>query len=178
MTSLNPSTGKDDGFVKLNISGNYQFPGVGSNPTRVYNQQLSHSGTLDLVEVDFTSVGGQARQQMFMALDLSGATATVTGWTSPELKMNCNYNESFYAQAAARSPDDSTIYVATTGYKFRWLTRWGDPTDRLGDVVIAYPSTQTSVTNTWINYTGCDSLVPPPPPTRAPPTSAATRDGP
>ena len=28
MTSLNPVTGKDDGFVKLSISGNYQFSGV------------------------------------------------------------------------------------------------------------------------------------------------------
>ena len=66
MTSLNPTTGKDDGFIHLGISGNYQFPGVSSNPTRVYNQQLSHGGTLDLVEGDFTSVGGQPRQQMFM----------------------------------------------------------------------------------------------------------------
>ncbi len=72
MTSLSPATGKDDGFIHLGISGNYQFPGVGSNPTRVYNQQLSNGGTLDLVEGDFTSVGGQARQQMFM-LDLSGS---------------------------------------------------------------------------------------------------------
>ena len=116
MTSLNPTTGKDDGFIHLSISGNYQFPGVSSNPTRVYNQQLSHSGTLDMVEGDFTSVGGQARQQMFM-LNLSGPTATVTGWTSPELNTNCNFNESFYAQSAAWSTNDSTIYVATTGYK-------------------------------------------------------------
>ena len=71
MTSLNPATGKDDGFIHLGISGNYQFPGVSSNPTRVYNQQLSHDGTLDLVEGDFTSVGGQPRQQIFM-LDVSG----------------------------------------------------------------------------------------------------------
>ncbi|MFL6100948.1 MAG: hypothetical protein ACJ71T_13455, partial [Actinomycetales bacterium] len=42
--SLSPTTGNDDGYISLNISGNYQFPGVGSNPTRVYNQQLSHSG--------------------------------------------------------------------------------------------------------------------------------------
>src|SRR5260370_41837742 len=42
MTSLNPTTGADDGFIRLNISGNYQFPGVGGNPTRVYNQQLSN----------------------------------------------------------------------------------------------------------------------------------------
>ncbi len=28
MTSLSPTTGKDDGFISLNISGNYSFPGV------------------------------------------------------------------------------------------------------------------------------------------------------
>ena len=32
MTSLNPTTGKDDGFISLNISGNYQFPGVPATP--------------------------------------------------------------------------------------------------------------------------------------------------
>ena len=31
-TSLNAVTGKDDGFLHLSISGNYQFPGVSSNP--------------------------------------------------------------------------------------------------------------------------------------------------
>ena len=129
MTSLNPTTGKDDGFIHLGISGNYQFPGVSSNPTRVYNQQLSHGGTLDLVEGDFTSVGGQPRQQMFM-LDLSGPAATVTGWTSPELNTNCNYNESFYAQSAAWSTDDATIYVATTGYKPNGTPAGSYPADR------------------------------------------------
>ena len=157
MTSLNPSTGKDDGFIKLNISGNYQFPGVGGNPTRVYNQQLSNSGTLDLVEGDFTSVGGQARQQMFM-LNLSGSTAAVTGWTSPELNTNCNWNEPFYAQAGAWSPDDSTIYVATTGYKPNGTPAGSTPRTGPCDAAIAYPSTQASVTHKWINYTGCDSL--------------------
>jgi hypothetical protein len=157
MTSLNPTTGKDDGFIHLGISGNYQFPGVGSNPTRVFNQQLSHGGTLDMVEGDFTSVGGQARQQMFM-LNLSGSTATVTGWTSPELNTNCNYNEAFYAQAAAWSPDDSTIYVGTTGYKPNGTSAGSTPRTGPCDAAIAYPSTQASVNHLWINYTGCDSL--------------------
>src|SRR5437764_8308970 len=43
MTSLDPTTGKDDGFVHLSISGHYQYPGVSSNSTKVYNQALSHS---------------------------------------------------------------------------------------------------------------------------------------
>jgi hypothetical protein len=156
MTSLNPSTGKDDGFISLNISGNYQFPGVTTNPTRVYNQQLSNGGTLDLVEGDFTSVGGQARQQMFM-LNLSGSTATVTGWTSPEFNTNCNFNEPFYAQAASWSPNDSTVYVATTGFKPNG-TSTSAPRTGPCDAALAFPATQTSVSHKWINYTGCDSL--------------------
>ena len=83
MTSLNPTTGKDDGFMNLKSPGNYQFPGVAANATRVYNQQLSHGGTLDLVEGDFTSVGGQPRQQIFM-LNVATSPASVTAWTSPE----------------------------------------------------------------------------------------------
>ncbi|MEP7026225.1 MAG: hypothetical protein ABJB47_20975, partial [Actinomycetota bacterium] len=66
LASLNPVTGSDDGFVHLNVSGNYQFPGVVSNATRIYNQELSHNGNLDLVMGDFTSVGGVPRQQVFM----------------------------------------------------------------------------------------------------------------
>ena len=104
-TSLNTTTGQDDGFLHLSISGNYQFPGVSSNGTRVYNQQLSNGGTLDLVEGDFTSVGGQPRQQIFM-LNVSGTTATVTPWTSAEFNGNCATVEPFYVQAAAWSPDD------------------------------------------------------------------------
>jgi hypothetical protein len=157
MTSLNPSNGTDDGFINLNISGNYQFPGVASNPTRVYNQQLSHGGTLEMVEGDFTSVGGQARQQVFM-LDLSGTTATVTGWNAPEFNTACNFNEAFYAQAASWSADDSTIFVGTTGYKPNGTQAGSTPRTGPCDAALAFPSTQATVSHSWINYTGCDSL--------------------
>jgi hypothetical protein len=168
MASLNPVTGKDDGFLHLNVSGNYQFPGAGSNPTRVYNQQLSHGGTLDLVEGDFTSVGGLARQQIFM-LNLSGPTATVTGWSSPEFDgsqgnlpggypYQCAGSEPFYLQAASWSPDDSTIYIATTGYH-PWNQPTSGPRTGLCDAAAAFPaSPQAEVTHLWVNYTGCDSL--------------------
>jgi len=152
-TSLNATTGKDDGFLHLSISGHYQFPGVGPNPTRVYNQQLSHGGTLDLVEGDFTSVGGFPRKQIFM-LNLSGSTATVTPWTSPEFSRDCYTSEPFYLQAASWSPGDSEIYVATTGFHpFNGPANTG-----LCDAAAAFPATQASVGHSWINYTGCDSL--------------------
>jgi hypothetical protein len=155
--SLNTSTGTDDGFLHLSISGNYQFPGVSGNPTRVYNQQLSHGGTLDLVEGDFTSVGGLPRQQIFM-LNLSGSTAVVTGWTSPEFSQDCATVEPFYVRAASWSPDDSTVYIGTTGYHPYNKPIGSYPRTGLCDAAAAFPATQTSVSHLWVNYTGCDSL--------------------
>ena len=156
-TSLNTTTGRDDGFLHLSISGNYQFPGVSPNGTRVFNQQLSHGGTLDLVEGDFTSVGGQPRQQIFM-LNVSGATAAVTPWTSAEFNGPCATVEPFYLRAASWSPGDSTIYIATTGYHPYNMPTGSAPRTGLCDAAAAFPATQASVSHLWINYTGCDSL--------------------
>jgi hypothetical protein len=173
MTSLNATTGKDDGFVHLGISGNYDYPGVVSNGTRVYNQAVSHSGTLDLVMGDFTAVGGLPRQQIFM-LNLAGTTAAVTGWTSPQwdgsageatpqdptsgYPYQCATNEPFYIQAAAWSADDSTIYIGSTGYHPNGWPTGATPRNGLCDAAAAFPATQQPVTDLWINYTGCDSL--------------------
>ena len=173
LASLNATTGKDDHFIQLNVSGSYQYPGVTTNTTNIYNQALSHSGTLDLVMGDFTLAGGQPRQQIFM-LDLSTNPASVTGWTSPQwdgsqgeatpqnpnngYPYQCATVEPFYIQAASWSPDDSTIYIATTGYHPNGWPTGGYPRNGLCDVAAAFPSTQTSVLDDWINYTGCDSL--------------------
>jgi hypothetical protein len=163
-TSLSPTTGKNDGYLNLSISGNYVFTDAGgnpssTNPTRVYNQQLSNAGTRLLVEGDFTTIGGQPRQQVAM-LDLGATTATTDAWYAQELSQDCATSEPFYAQAAAWSPDDSTIYIATTGYKpangpgyYTYLPRTGDC-----DAAVAFPSTAGQVSHSWINYTGCDSL--------------------
>jgi hypothetical protein len=149
--SLSPSTGKDDGFLNLNISGNY-----GSGATQVYNQQISHGGSLELAEGTFLSVGGQARQQIFM-LNLATNPATVTPWTSAEFNARCILNESFYVRAASWSPGDGTVYIGTTGFHPLNGSTSG-PRTGLCDAAAAFPATQASVSHTWINYTGCDSL--------------------
>ncbi len=170
MASVSPVTGDDDGFLHLNISGTYSYctPGGGpctssGNRSMVYNQQLSHGGTLDLVEGRFTSVGGQQREQIFM-LNLATDPATVTGWTSPEFDgsnpsypYQCYVSEAFYVRSAAWSPDDSTVYLATTGYHPNGLPTGNSPRSGDCDAAIAFPATQTSVLHTWITYTGCDS---------------------
>ena len=171
--SLNPTTGKDDGFLQLNISGHIQFTGVKNNSTDVYNQQLSHGGTLLLVEGDFTNVASSTpnRRQIFM-LNVGGTTATLTGWTSPEFDgsdpngtlnpndkyFNCGASHPFYIHAAAWSPDDSEVYIADTGVKPILWDGKTFPLPGLCDGAAAFPATQTSVLADWIALDGCDSL--------------------
>jgi hypothetical protein len=163
-TSLNPTTGKNDGYLNLAISGHYSYTddahnSAVTNPTRIYNQQLSHDGTRELVEGSFTTIGGQPRRQIAM-LDLGSTTATTDGWYATEFDQNCATVEPFYAKAAAWAPDDTSVYVATTGYKpangagFRTSDRRAG----LCDAASAFPATSTEVSHLWINYTGCDSL--------------------
>ena len=105
MVSLDLTTGKDDGYVDLNISGIYNYKDaigrtVGANPTRVWNTTLSPDGTKLLAMGDFMSVGGQHRQQLFM-LDLGASSATVDAWYSPEFNGYCDISEPFYIQDAS-----------------------------------------------------------------------------
>jgi hypothetical protein len=143
MVSLNSRNGRGDGFLRLSISG-----------SQVYNQQLSHGGTLDLVEGVFSRAGGVTRHQMFM-LNVGGSRASVTGWTSPDFNVACT--ESFWARSAAWSPDDSTVYVATTGFHTAGGSNQGARSGPC-DAALAYPATRASVGHKWVNYTGCDSL--------------------
>lgn len=168
MASLNPRSGRDDGLLRLHISGHYVYPGAAPNGTRVFNQQISHSGRLDLVEGDFTLVGGKHRRQIFMLNLASRPRATVTRWSSPRFDggfgypphgyyYNCTGREPFYIRAAAWSPDDGTVYVASTGYR-PWNYKSGFPLKGLCDMAAAFTAGQRFAVLKWINYDGCYSL--------------------
>lgn len=168
MASLNWKTGKDDGFLRLGVAGNYSYPGAAPNGTRIYNQQISHSATLDLVEGDFTRVGGQQRRQIFMLNLASRPRATVTGWTSPRFDgsrgypksgyyYNCTDKEPFYIRSAAWSPDDRTVYLASTGFR-PWNYPSGYPLRGLCDAAAAFTANPQGAALRWINFDGCYSL--------------------
>ena len=152
MVSLSLSTGRDDGYLpNLGISGNY--PGNG-NATRIYNQQISHDGTRDLVEGDFLTVGGHSLRQAFI-LNL-GATPNVSNWKANDFDTNCAAVEPFYVQDGAWSPDDSRVFFPTTGY--RPATGVTIPQSGPCDAALAFTTTAVAQNALWINYTGCDSL--------------------
>jgi WD40 repeat protein len=152
--SLNPATGKHDGFLAgLGIHGS-EPPGL--YHTKVYNQQLSPNGKRMLAEGDFTSVAGRHREQIFM-LNLDARHARLTPWYSSDFNGQCVKHESFYIRSAAWSPDGSHIYAAATG---EHALGWDGHSALTGlcDVVAAFPSMWKPVDHVWRNFTGCDSL--------------------
>jgi hypothetical protein len=155
--SLNPATGKDDGYLELGISGHYSYRGAAVNNTEVYNQQLSPDGAHVLAEGTFTKVEDNARQQIFM-LNLGSTHGNVSDWDSSEFSAYCANKHPFYIKAAAWSPDESTVYVADTGATPKgWNGTF--PLTGLCDAVAAFPGTRVGgLAHEWINYTGCDSL--------------------
>jgi hypothetical protein len=164
LVSLSPTTGKDDGYVNLPISGSYSFTDFmgrhsAQNATRVYNTSLSPDGTRLLTMGVFTSVAGQGRRQAFV-LDLGSTSTTLDAWYSNELNANCGVSQPFYVQDGAWSPDGSSIYLATTGTKPATGpgSKSSDPRAGLCDAVAAFPSSRGLVSHKWVNYTGCDSL--------------------
>jgi hypothetical protein len=152
MVSLSLTTGRDDNYLpNLAISGNY--PGDG-NATRVYNQQISHNGTRDLVEGDFLTVGGHALRQAFI-INL-GTAPSVSNWKANNFDTDCAAVEPFYVQDGAWSPDDTKVYFPTTGY--RPATGVTIPQSGPCDAALAFTTTAVPQNALWINYTGCDSL--------------------
>lgn len=155
--SLNLSNGKDDGYLNLNISGHYVYPGVKPNNTQVYNQQLSPDHGHVLVEGTFTKVESSRRQQIFM-LNL-GSHGNVSTWYSNEFNQYCADKHPFYIKAAAWSADQSTVYIADTGFApYNW-NKTTFPLTGLCDAVAAFPATRNGgLSHKWVNYAGCDSL--------------------
>ena len=109
-----------------------------------------------LVEGDFTSVGGQPRQQIFM-IDLGSGSATLDSWHPSIFNDNCSVKEPFYLQDAAWAPGAfaGTIYAVGTGLH---LANWNGtfPLTGLCDAVTAVSATSGAMQ--WQNFTGCDSL--------------------
>ncbi len=145
LASLNASTGAVTQFIP---------PSLQAAGGKVYNSQVSHSGNRLLIEGNFSTVGGVTRRQIAM-LNLNTNPVTLNNWYSNEFNQECAI--AFYTRDAAWAPDDSAVYIATTG---AWPANGGHSGPRTGlcDAAAKFPATAANVSHTWINYTGCDSL--------------------
>ncbi|HEY1486726.1 MAG TPA: hypothetical protein VGF84_11535, partial [Micromonosporaceae bacterium] len=115
----------------------------------IYNFSLSHGGTKLLAMGSFLSIGGVNRQQIVM-IDLGASSATLDAWSSPDFQKACTSSEPLWDKGAGWSPDDQSVYIATTGY------RGASP---LCDATAKFSAAANSnLLPVWVNLTGCDSL--------------------
>ena len=143
--SLDPVTGKVNNYFTVVVAG--KLPG-NSGATKSYNSQLGQLGDRMLVEGNFTTWDGQPRLQL-AELDLGATSATLDPFSNEELNTTyCAGDEEFFGRAANLSPDEQTIYLATTGY------RGSSP---FCDAVTAFSNAPGGAV-VWSNLTGCDSL--------------------
>lgn len=152
--SLNPATGRHDGFFDpMSIKGSE--PPAPPSPSKVWHFQLSPNKKRLLVEGNFTSVSGQGRRQIFMLNLDHHPYAQLTPWYSTMFNGECIPHEAYYVRDAAWSPDGRTIYIATTG-DHEW-PKMTIPHTGLCDLVAAFPDKWQNVGVLWRNYFGCDS---------------------
>jgi hypothetical protein len=152
MASLRPTKGTVSKYLRVRLRGK-----LGHTATEVYNSQLSHDRHRLLIEGTFTSINGHARQQAAV-LTFKKHTVGLNGWTSPELFGTCTIR--FFVRAGNWSPDDKTIYLATTGIHPTSGPGSGENQPRAGlcDAVSSFPAAGHSVRHRWVNYSGCDSF--------------------
>ena len=153
LVALDPATGKDTGFVDLDITGTVKLNGAG--PTEVYRIAISPDGTRLMAIGNFTNVGTAARQRAFM-LDLETPSASVAPWYYAPLANPCQA-----ASLAAQlrdvdfSPNGRYFVIVATGY----IPRTGGVGRDLCDGAARF---ETAIANpdrpTWFNYTGGDTL--------------------
>lgn len=164
VTSLNPVTGGDDGWITTAVTD--QLPGSWGTVT-AHQVAVDPSRTHLAVTGNFQRVDGQARSKFFM-LDLTPTATSLSPWYYPGFAKPCA------TQAPRRianlhgidfSPDGSSLTVTATGQIPEkktdiWYHRLGEANrpdtsvcDAVGRFSLADPTKPE-----WINYTGGDSV--------------------
>jgi hypothetical protein len=162
LVSLNPSTGKSDGYVTLQVAGHHNYtgqPGQSDAPVGVHRMDVSPDGTKLVMVGNFKTVDGVVHDQIAM-VDLGATNADVDpNWNTSGYTATCASNAyDTYMRDIAFSPDGSYFAVAATGGgTFSSNT---DGTRSLCDTVTRWSTTDTGtdVQPTWIDYTGNDSF--------------------
>jgi hypothetical protein len=141
---LNATTGQS-------LGADLPFTAAATGTTRVMRLDVTPDGTTLVALGNFTNVGGQTRQNI-AKLDVDGTNATVSSWFTDLYRYGlCSSGYDTYVRDVDFSPDGSFFGVVTTG-------AYGTP-PRLCDSSARWETASTgTVTPTWVDYTGGDSL--------------------
>lgn len=153
LVALDPSTGKDTGYIDLGIAGRVADK---AGPTSVYRFAVNPAGTKLVAVGNFTAVGGQTHYRAFMA-DLGSASATLSSWNYAPLQNMCRAQSlPAYLRDVDFSSDGTYFVIVSTGWVPADKARIG--TDLCDAAARFEANTMNPKQPTWINYTGGDTL--------------------
>ncbi len=164
LVSLDPATGRNDRWIRLDVAGALPGSGNGAFASKV---AIDDAATRMVVTGNFTTVDGQARSRLFVA-DLSADGVTLNPWYYPGFEKPCTSPTPAkidYLEGVDWSPDGRFFSVAATGNypKYRsdvWYHRLGRA--NVANTTVCDGVGRFSLRNDtrprWINYTGGDTV--------------------
>lgn len=149
LAALNPTTGADTGTVDFAFSDPWNGGDLG-----VKHFDISDDGSTLVAVGNWRNVNGQSRPQIMMA-DLTGPTATLSGWATQRFTTNCAGVFDTYLRDVDIAPSGDYFVTAATG-----AYSGGVYSGTLCDSVSRWEigSTSEGQNPTWVDYSGGDTL--------------------
>jgi chitodextrinase len=146
LAALNPTTGGLLADFNPVIGGTHDGRYQG-----VVKIAVSPNGERMAVIGGFGTVNGARREQIAM-LDLTTTPASLANWYTPRYEATCFFVFYTYMRDVAFSPDSSYLVIGTTGRHYAGT---------LCDAVARFETyaTGTNLRETWLDYTGGDSVI-------------------
>ncbi len=159
LMSVNPTTGALDPFMNVQLAGHHNFNGTSGANGGVgpRSMALNPAGTRAVVIGNFKTASGLTRDQAVL-IDLDTASAAVDpNWATQQFTAAC-FSGAFdtYVTDVQYSADGSYFAITATGGSGTNV----DGSNSLCDTASRWESASSgqSVTPTWVDYTGQDSL--------------------
>lgn len=153
LATLNPTTGKLDPYLNVQLTGHHNYTGNGgaNAPVGAAKFDITPAGNRMIVIGNFKTANGLDRDQAVM-INL-GTTATIaTDWQTDRYKPACASGAfDSYVRDVDFSPDGSYFAIATTG---------GPRSGTLCDSAARWETAASGLglQPTWVDFTGGDSL--------------------
>jgi PKD repeat protein len=152
LATLNATTGALDPYMNITVAGHHNTGTGAQAPVGPRESALTPAGDRLVVNGNFRTVGGLARDQLVM-INLDDASASVsTTWATTLYTPICSPGAfDSYMRDVEMSPDGSYFVVAVTG---------GPHSGTLCDTATRWETyaTGTTLTPTWTTSTGGDTL--------------------
>jgi hypothetical protein len=153
LVALNAQTGAADPFLDgITVAEARTTQSGATGPVKITEMDVTPNGRTLVIIGNFNVVSGQPRPQVAV-IDLSGASATLSGWATERFRQNCAQGFPTWVRGVSIAPNGSYLAIAATG--------GAGGAGALCDSVSRWELGPTTAgqRETWVNHSGGDTLI-------------------